>query len=298
MSEPQIRQSRASAQAAVIGASRTPGIDLVEAPLTFVVDNGVRPVTRIHPPRGGETEREGEFVQKTVPILDGRALRPVATLDREGFALVRGATAVTDFTDEEQIRQVYYPEVVRLVTEATGAQEVLVFDHTIRLQQGGAPEGRTPVRLAHNDYTERTGPGRVRELLGDEAAESVLRGRIAQVNLWRPIRGPVESAPLAVADARSVAPANLIATDLVYPDRVGEIYQVAHSPAQRWYSYPGMTADEALLLKGYDSSTDGRARFTPHTAFDDPNSPTDAAPRESIEVRTFVFYPADPATSH
>ena len=296
---PQALIGQSAAPAAPLpAAARTPVGEAVEAPLTFVVDGGAKPVTRIRPPSGGEIVREGEYVQKVVQIHDGRALRPAAALDREGFALIEAATAVTDFSDEEQIRRVYYPEVVRLLTEATGAREVLVFDHTVRRQQGGAPGGRTPVRNAHNDYTELTGPRRVRELMGDAGAESVLRGRIAQVNLWRPIRGPVESLPLAVADARSVPSEDLIATDLVYPDRVGEIYQLAYSPDQRWYSYPGMTPDEALLLKGYDSATDGRARFTPHTAFDDPNTQPDAAPRESIEVRTFLFFPPEDGSTH
>ncbi len=269
-----------------------PGLEaeLVEAPLTFVVDNDVKPVTRIYAADGAETQRDGEFVQKLVPIHDARASRPPPSLDREGFALLREETGVTSFADEEQIRRIYYPEVVRLVGQATGAAEVLVFDHTLRLENNSAEGGRTPVRLVHNDYTERSGPQRVRDLLGAEAAEAALRGRVAQINLWRPIRGPVESAPLALADARSLSPSDLIATDLVFPDRVGEIYQVAHSPGQRWYSYPAMAPDEALLIKGYDSATDGRARFTPHSAFDDPNSPADAAPRASIEVRTFVFF--------
>ena len=179
--------------------------------------------------------------------------------EREGFALLRDQTDVTNFADEEQIRRIYYPEVVRLVGQATGAAEVLVFDHTLRLENNTAEGGRTPVRLAHNDYTERSGPQRVRDLLGSEAAEAALRGRVAQVNLWRPIRGPVESAPLAIVDAQSLPAKDLIATDLVFPDRVGEIYQVAHSPGQRWYSYPAMTPDEALLIKGYDSASDGRA---------------------------------------
>ena len=96
--------------------------------------------------------------------------------------------------------------------------------------------------------------------------------------------------PLALADAQSVAAENLVATDLIYSDRVGEIYEVTHSPEQRWVSFPRMTPDEVLLIKGYDSLADGTARFTPHTAFDDPTTPANAAPRESIESRMLVFY--------
>jgi len=98
----------------------------------------------------------------------------------------------------------------------------------------------------------------------------------------------VARSPLALADASTVRREDLIATDQVFPDRVGEIYHLAHDPAQRWYYAPLMTPDEILLIKGWDSQTDGRARFTPHAAFDLPDTPADAPPRESIEVRTLV----------
>jgi hypothetical protein len=117
-----------------------------------------------------------------------------------------------------------------------------------------------------------------------------LRGRVQIVNVWRPLRGPVQDAPLAVCHAPSVAPADLVPSDLVYPHRTGETYSVTYNPAHRWFYLRGMGTDEALLLKCYDSKTDGRARFTPHTAFDDPTAPADAPPRESIELRTLVFH--------
>ena len=141
----------------------------------------------------------------------------------------------------------------------------------------------------HNDYTVKSGPQRVRDLMGAEAGD-LLNGRFAVINVWRPIRGVVEEKPLALCDARSVAPQDWVATDLLYPDRTGEIYYVAHNPAQRWFYFPDMTREEAVLLKCYDSATDGRARFSPHTAFADPTSPANARPRESIEVRTLVFF--------
>jgi hypothetical protein len=119
----------------------------------------------------------------------------------------------------------------------------------------------------------------------------LLKGRHAVINVWRPIRRPVEEAPLALCDAQSIAPEDLVATDLVYRDRLGEVYSLTYNPRRRWYYYPAMAPDEALLIKTYDSLEDGRARFTAHTAFDDPSTPPDAPPRESIEVRAQVFYP-------
>jgi hypothetical protein len=129
----------------------------------------------------------------------------------------------------------------------------------------------------------------VREHLPAEADE-LLKGRVQVINLWRPIRGPLRDTPLALCDAASVAADDLIASDLIYPNRNGETYSVKFNPDHRWFYFPEMTADEALLLKCYDSATDGRARFAPHTAFVDPTTPEDALPRESIELRALVFH--------
>jgi hypothetical protein len=118
----------------------------------------------------------------------------------------------------------------------------------------------------------------------------LLKGRVQIINLWRPIRGPLQDAPLAVCDARTVKFDELVGSDLIYPNRVGETYSVKYNPEHRWFYVPEMTADEILLLKCFDSQTDGRARFAPHTAFVDPTTPANAAPRESIELRTLVFH--------
>ena len=214
---------------------------------------------------------------------------------REGFAIVPHVTRARDLADEAEVKAVYYPEAERLVKQATGASRVLVFDHTIRsapLAGTGRKGIREPVKRVHNDYTVTSGPQRVRDLLPDEA-EDLLKHRFAIVNVWRPLRRTVEDTPLGLLDARSIAPQDLIATDLVYPDRVGETYAVAHNPAHRWFYYPRQRADEAVLLKCYDSKEDGRARFPAHSAFDDPTAPANAPPRESIELRTLAFFPPD-----
>ncbi len=266
----------------------------VDADLTFLVDNGVKPVTYMPPPTGGETRRTGTYAPHRVTVRDARPIAGDLSLDRQGFSLVRHDTAFAEFRDPDAVRQRYYPDMARLVRAQTGAARVEVFDHNVRLE--GVPDRdaqglRAPVRLVHNDYTAKSGPQRVRDLLGAEA-ETLLKKRFAIVNVWRPIAGPVETAPLAFADARSIAPENLVPLDLVYSDRTGEIYNVTYSPDQRWYYFPRMERREAVLIKGYDSRDDGRARFTPHTAFDDPATPPDAAPRHSIEVRTLAFFDA------
>jgi hypothetical protein len=135
----------------------------------------------------------------------------------------------------------------------------------------------------HNDYTEWSG------LLPDEA-EKLLAHRFAIIQVWRAINLPIQSNPLAIADARSLAPEDLIRAERRYPHRVGETYRIRHNPAHRWFYFPEMRRDEALVFKVYDSAKDGRARFTAHSSFNDPNTPAGAPPRQSIEARTLAFF--------
>ncbi len=191
-----------------------------------------------------------------------------------------------------EIRRVYYPEMERLVMAESGARRVVVFDHTLRTADDAlraAAKIRDPVRRVHNDYTEWSAPQRVRDLMGEEA-ETLLARRFAIVQVWRPIRHPVESWPLAIADARSLDPDDMVVTERRYPDRIGQTSAITWNPGHRWYWFPRMRPDEALVFKVYDSLKDGRARFTAHTAFDDPTAAPHARPRESIEIRTLAFF--------
>jgi len=266
----------------------------VTGALNYMKPMAKRPVNYTYQPPEGTPWRSAENESRALPIRNGRLLAGRLSLDREGFELVQHASAVKDFYDSEELRSVYYPESERLVRAATGAARVLAFDHNIR---SGSPQWREkhtlrePVTRVHNDYTIKSGPQRVRDLLPPDEAEELLRHRFAIVNLWRPIRAPLQDRPLAVCDAQSMRQEEFVGTDLVYRDRTGETYSVTWSPQHRWYYFPDMQRHEALLLKCYDSATDGRARFTAHSAFDDPTTPADALPRESIELRTLVFFP-------
>jgi hypothetical protein len=270
-------------------------IDQVEGVLTYLVDTGVRPVSYNYEPPPGVPQRSGTYAEHKLAVVNGRRWPEAAfSLDRQGFLFRRHETAVVDFYDPAEIEQVYYPEVEALLKQVTGAEKVVTFDHTLRVGPARHKKGqREPVRRVHNDYTLKSGPQRVRDLLPAAEAEERLKHRFAIINVWRPIRGPVEEAPLAVADARSIASADLIATDLLYPDRTGETYSVAYNPAHRWFYFPEMRREEVLFLKVYDSATDGRARFAAHTAFDDPTGPRLPIARESIETRSLVFFPPE-----
>lgn len=262
--------------------------DSIRAPVTYMVKGPDKPFVHTPALTGGAPRYFADMDPAEVCIRNARPLVLELSLDRQGFELHRSPTAVRHLHDDGEVRQDYYPEVEALLRDTLGARRVLIFDHTRRTDISDEPGGgyREAAQRAHNDYTEASGPQRLRDILGTE----VPAAPYAQVNVWRPIRGPVLRSPLALLDASSLAPADLLATDQVYPDRVGEIYHLARNPAHRWYYFPRMARDEVILIKGYDSRRDGRARFTPHTAFADPSSPAGAPPRESIEIRAFVLF--------
>ncbi|CAE6736997.1 hypothetical protein R69619_02291 [Paraburkholderia nemoris] len=265
----------------------------VEAELNYLEFTGEKPVSYQYEPPPGVLKRSGVYRPHRVSISNARVAPPpgALSLDRNGFELHRHASALNDFSDPAKIESVYFREAEQLLKQATGARRVVVFDHTLR---DGNPERRNgvrePVKYIHNDQTFVSGPRRVRDHLPTGEAERLLQGRVAIVNLWRPIRETVQSSPLALCDSRSITLNDLVASDLVYPDKVGETYALVFNPRHRWYYFPHMSPDEFLLLKIYDSAGDGIARLTAHTAFDDPTSPADAPPRRSIELRTLLFF--------
>ncbi len=289
------RTDRHSLELSLIHSGPMPSLHLpsVTAPMNFLRPQAGRPRIEIVP-EGSYSRPDGgiryafEVEARDVEILDVRPIAEDLTLDGNGFTLARSPTAIRDFGDEARIRRDYYPEVEALLKARAGATEVVIFDHTIRVEGGGVDGARVPVRRAHGDYTPKSGPQRMRDLLPPDRAADWLQGRFGIVNVWRPIGGPVEMAPLAVVDGSSLPAGDLVPTDLVYPDRVGEIFSLAWSPEQRWLYVPDMVPDEALLIRTYDSAEDGVVRYVPHSAFDDPTSRPDAAPRRSIEVRALV----------
>ena len=240
----------------------------VEAELNFIIADGRKPFSHQYDPPPGQPVRSHQYENRKVFIQDGRPVADAFSIDREGFALVPHATEVSDLYDETELKHSYYPEAEALLKAETGASKILIFDHTIRTSHQ-RPRGvglpREAVLRVHNDYTLKSGPQRVRDLVPEEA-EARLRKRFAIVNVWRPIVGPLQQFPLALGDAASLAADDIIATDLIYPDRVGEIYSIAYNPAQRWFYFPEMTRDEVVLLKTYDSDP-ARARFSAHSAF-------------------------------
>lgn len=255
----------------------------VEASLLFLEPTETKAEVA-YGPDSAVPETNAVYVPRKVTLHDAR--RGLPHLDAEGFALLRHRSAVRDFWDDAEVEAVGRAEAAELVARATGAARVHVFDHTQRRRDLNAR--RQPSTRVHVDYTLTSGPQRVRDFFGDEAP-ALLAKRFAFINVWRPVRHPAQDWPLALADARTVPLADLVATDIVYPGRRGEIYNLTYSPAHQWSYVPDMRLDEALLIKCYDSFPHV-ARFTPHSAFESPQTPPDARPRESIEFRAIAFF--------
>jgi hypothetical protein len=266
--------------------------DTIEATLNYIVDDGSKIFTVTAGPGGQDVRSGGTQDPRRVTIHNGRPHARELTLERNGFRFVRHDTKVADFYDGDEIRRVYYPEMEALIKAESGAKRVVVFDHTLRTADAELRESkqiREVVRRVHNDYTEWSAPQRVRDVLPDEA-DQLLKSRFAVIQVWRPIRHPIETYPLAMADAKSLSPRDMVISERRYPNRVGQTYAITYNPAHKWYWFPRMRREEALVFKVFDSMQDGRARWTAHTAFEDPTSPPHARPRESIEIRTLSFF--------
>jgi hypothetical protein len=270
---------------------------MVVAPLGYMTHPAGRPYDYAYPPPDGGPWHNYESDPRPMEIADARGLRTRPSIEREGFELHAAPTQVTDFGDEDAIRSVYYREAEALARASTGASRAHVFDHLVRRREPGRPAlsfgrhvaGATPSAngRVHNDYTEASGRQRPGLVLGDEAAAV---GRHAIVNIWRPISGPVLDTPLALCDARTVSAEDLVEAEVRYAARTGEIYLARHAPRHRWFYYSAMHRSEALIFRQYDSHAGGVPRFVPHAAFDHPEAPPDALPRESIEVRCLVVF--------
>ena len=273
--------------------SRMPDTDL-RATVRYLVPTGQRPVYIAS--RGGADaalDIGAEFEDHEVTIRDARQLQPPASIDRHGFALMPHATQVEDFYALEAVRRAYEAEIIELVLAASGGARALVFDHTLRSdvrEVRGRHGSREPATVVHNDYTDASAVKRLRDLLPPDEAQQRLQARFAIINVWRSIKGPVLTSPLACCDAATIDATDRVASERRSPERIGELELVSWNAAHRWYYYPAMQRDEALLIKTFDSARDGRARRSVHTAFDNPLAPPNAPARESMESRLLVFF--------
>jgi len=212
-----------------------------------------------------------------------------------------------------------------LIKNPTGSEtdsHSMVFDHTIRtnknankpITQETNTSQRAPVMLVHCDYTSNSAPLRVSQLLPDtlfakylsssdttdSGPHSPCANRYTFINVWLPVHNPVYNNPLAMLDHKSTVPSDFQVLHLRYRDRNGENYVLKHREGHDWVYFPGMSTDQCVLLKTFDSergqddcdekSQGQRARWVAHSAFKDPSGKDEMPARESVEIRTIAFF--------
>jgi hypothetical protein len=270
-----------------------PSTDTIRAEFRYVVPSTEPAIRYIDWPEMAHNARPPQYESREMTVRNGRPLRDTFKLDVHGFVFADHRTQVRDFADEAERKRVYDAEIEALIKKHSGASGVVVFDHTIRLTDDDSQRvagARPTVKGVHNDYTERSAPVRLREIVGDAEAERRMQKRWAIIQVWRPIRGAVMIDPLGICDGRSIPHKGFIRVERRYKYRTGEVYHIAYDPNHQWFWFPQMNRNEALVFKVFDSDASKLSRFTAHSAFDDPGTPADAPPRESIETRTFAFF--------
>jgi hypothetical protein len=266
--------------------------DLKDIPLQYLANDENLAVYIASTGGDDVVPHEGNYVWHEVQIEDGRPRNDTFSLDHEGFKLVDHETAVSDFYNESEIENLYNEEIKSSVLKASGARRVEVFDHTRRAATDEVRKQhniREPAAVIHNDYTAASGPRRLANYCQAREDRSCLLDQpFAIINVWRSINGPIQNYPLALCNATSTASEDLISVTRRSANRVGEIQMCLHNPLHRWFWFPAMQMNEALVFKTYDSRDDGRSRFVVHTSFDIPGCQVKR--RESIETRCLVFF--------
>ncbi|PPQ70940.1 hypothetical protein CVT25_013289 [Psilocybe cyanescens] len=269
-------------------------------------------------PVTGERTAEKNFdseERRDIAIENVRGREDTVSLDKTGFQYFHHTSKHTSFANDEEIKAEYYPESIELIKKLTGATRVLLTRSCKALRRripGQKSPFNAPVAQVHVDQSSQASIARVHRHLPASDVPKLLEKRFQIINLWRPIRHSALDWPLALCDHRSVDPADIVPVALIYPDREGETLGVKYNPNHKWKYLRGMTPEEVVLIKWYVSTTwlrdnffgvadcpsvsfdsiqDGSvAIFTPHTGFEDPSTPEGTPFRESIELRSLVFY--------
>lgn len=257
--------------------------------LNYLKPTSGRPIYRASDAGVGADHNIGiELEPHEVLISDARDLNTLPDLDHYGFCLQPHTTQIRDFYTADSRAECYNREIVALVTDLTGASTAVVFDHTLRSDEAELRQAqgiREPAGFVHNDYTDSSAQQRLRDHLTDRQPD-----RFAIINVWRSTHGPAWRSPIACCDAATVDKKDLVNVERHARDRIGELEFATFNPEHRWYYFSAMMPNEALLIKTYDSASDGRATRAIHTAFRNPLAPAGAPPRQSIESRLLVLF--------
>ena len=281
--------------------SKMAGGGEIEARLYYLSDISETPVFKQTSKPSDTNNFQSSRKPTLMKIQNGRLLTKQPSLNTEGFAFSNQNSKVVDFFDDMELDIVYTPEIEELIKKLTGGTKVVAFDHTRRStipEQREKYNARDPVPAPHSDYSDASAEQRMRDVFGKKIGDRLDR-RFAIVNAWRSMTGTIEQWPLAVCDARTVNEDLLIDTYRHAPHRAEPSFEYSRSSStrhaifdssHRWYYFPKMQRDEVVLFKNYDTKKNGTARFSLHSAFEDPFGPPKPKPRESIETRAFVFF--------
>lgn len=203
--------------------------------------------------------------------------------DSVGFA--HFPTAVSDFSEDHAWKPTYDAELKQLLASEVGAKEVIIFDHTLRIDDPQAT--RKPARNVHRDYSVDGAKQRLIDILGAEKAADWAKVHYAFINVWRPVGYPINSAPLGFLRPSTVPSEDWLLLDLIYPNRKGQIMGIVGSPTHEWLYQSRMAPDEVAFFNIYDNQ--GRPSIA-HSAIDLVEDPRVNTVRQSIESRTLVRY--------
>ncbi|MGH3166859.1 MAG: CmcJ/NvfI family oxidoreductase [Trebonia sp.] len=270
---------------------------VVSATLNYLAPGSVR--NRLYVAPGGHMTTT-QYAARTVPIANGRPFRGDFSLDTSGFTFLDHRSQVTDFDDAAQLDTTYTNEALDLVRAVTGTEHVVSLGWVIRRAGPDLRGARPPAPDVHVDVH----PGRADARLTITAPLPGRQyARAITTSLWRAFSPPPQDWPLALLDYRSVDDTEGEANLLLFVDQLPEAGEVpdidgadfqpagsvfTYRPGHRWWYFPDMRADEALLFKLHDTDQDVAWRV-PHTAFRDEHA-AGAHPRESIELRTIAFF--------
>jgi len=277
-------------------------IEDLEASIYFLENNEIyrteKPYHLQYPISGVERSNLRTQKNEHIPIRDLRGREDEIGFENNGIAILEMETSMTyeEFNDKEKLKNVYCEEVGNALLQYTGAKEVQIYDFDVRRRLPGFPfsviqpllQDIQPALAAHVDSTRNSIDTIIRGLNGDKAGSLLQREHI-YINVWRPLRGPVLDWPLALCDSSSINPdEDLVASDVVLGKGVAlENYLVHYSPRQSWWYLSKQLPSELLVFRQYDSLSRPPVA---HAAFMNPNSPSTAPPRESVEVRAIVYF--------
>ncbi len=225
-----------------------------------------------------------DLAPTTVAVADNRETTTSVSFVSDAVEFIPLESQVRDFAGDAR-KQTYDAELSAMLLDRLGAREVVVFDHTVRVDDPDAK--RKPARNVHSDYSKDGAEQRLTDLLGAVTAAEWAQGHYAFVNVWRPVEHPINSAPLGFVRPKSVDPSDWILLDLIYPDRKGQIMGLVGNPTHEWVYQSRMTPDEVAIFNIYDNQ--GLPSIA-HSALDMVEDPNVTTIRKSVESRTLVRY--------